>query len=151
MRAALLATDWKTEYGIVVQVGVFERVDELNELAGWVSEHRRLDTIAYDPLEKLPTSLLDGLKKTDGASFTAPPSMNGRVKLTRDPPKLHFPILFLHAASMESVLYGPILDRVVTGTVVYGAASACAMVLEAAQCKAQPLYFHRDRIAVRIS
>lgn len=128
-----------------------DHVDELNDIARWYAEHRDGEMIAVDPLKGLRTSILDGLKTQKGAHFKAPPTVNGRVRFYREAPKLHFPILFLHVATTERSEIEPFISKVKTGTVVYGTAEACAIVLEAAQSEAQPLYFHHDRIAVRIA
>ncbi len=151
IRAAMLAVDWKTDYGLSVQLGIEGVVDDLNKIAGWLAEHRDMGMICIDDLENSKSSLLDNLKAQSGAHYHAPPTLNGRVRMYKTAPELHFPILFLHVATTNRAEIEPIMDQVREGTIVYGTAEACALVCEIAQCEAQPLYFHADRVVVRVA
>ncbi|TFH64464.1 MAG: hypothetical protein E4G91_05715 [Candidatus Zixiibacteriota bacterium] len=151
IRAALRAVDWKTEHGLAVQIGLEGAVDELNKIAAWLSEHRDENFTVIDDLENKRSSLLDSLKAESGAHYHTTPTMNGRVRLYREAPVFHFPILFLHVATMNRTEIVPVAKHIRAGTVLYGAAIACALVCEVAECEAQPLYFHGDKIAVRIA
>jgi hypothetical protein len=109
-----------------------------------------METWCIDDLQNSRESLLDGLKAQTGAHYHTPPTMAGRVRMFKEAPELHFPILFLHAATAEKAELMPLIGSIQAGTVIYGETPACAAVLEAAQCEAQPLYFHEDRLAVRV-
>lgn len=151
VRAALLSTDWKTDYGLAVQVGIEGAVDDLKHIAEWMSEHRHGEVIAIDDMENSKASLLDNLKHQTGAHYIAPPTVPGNVRMYKQAPELHFPILFLSVATTNLAEIKPVLSNLQTGTIMYGSAEACAMACEAAECKAQPLYFHDNRVVVRIA
>lgn len=151
IRAALKAVDWKTEHGLAVQIGVEGAVDDLNKIAAWLSEERRETLTVVDDLKNKRSSLLDGLKAQSGAHYHTPPTMSGNVRLYREAPEFHFPILFLHVATMNRTEIVGVAKRIRAGTVLYGSASACALVCEVAECEAQPLYFHGDKIVVRLT
>lgn len=110
-----------------------------------------METVCIDDLENSKSSLLDGLKAQAGAHYNAPPTVNGRVRMHKVAPELHFPILFLHVATMNRTEIEPVIGQVKAGTIVYGTADACSLTCEIAQCEAQPLYFHDDRVVVRIA
>ena len=150
IRVSLLATDWKTRYGHVVQIGIEDAVDDLNKIALWVYENRDWNVIAVDNLQHKQDSFLDGLKSQTGAHYHVPATMQGNVRLYDEAPALFDPILFLHAASSNRAEIEPIIDNVEPGTIILGSVDACRMVLDAAQCKAQPLYFHGDDISLRV-
>lgn len=150
IRAALLATDWKSRFGFIVQIGVEDHVDDLNKIAFWVGEHRDREVIVVDDLKHKQDSFLDGLKAQEGAHYHVPPTMQGNVRLYVESPKLHDPVLFLHVASCNHADIEPIIENIEPGTIILGSTEACRMVLDAAQCKAQPLYFHGDYLSLRV-
>jgi hypothetical protein len=150
IRASLLAVDWKTRFGHSVQIGIDGHVDDLNKIAFWLSENRDGEIIAVDDLKHKSGSFLDGLKAQVGAHYHVPPTMQGNVRLYPEAPALHNPILFLHAATSNSADIEPIIDNIEPGTIVLGSVDACRTVLDAAQCKAQPLYFHGEDLALRV-
>jgi hypothetical protein len=150
IRLSLLATDWKSRIGHVVQIGIEDVIDELNQIALWVGENRDRDVIAIDNLKHQKDSFLDGLKAQSGAHYHVPRTMQGNVRLFDEAPVLHDPILFLHVATSNRAEIEPVIDNVEPGTIVLGSVDACRIVLEAAQCKAQPLYFHGDDLSLRV-
>ena len=150
IRASLLATDWKSRFGFAVQIGIEGHVDDLNKIALWLGENRDKEIIAVDNLKHKKDSFLDGLKAQVGAHYHVPPTMQGNVRLYDEAPALFDPILFLHVASSNRADIEPIIDNVETGTVILGSVDACRMVLDAAQCKAQPLYFHGNDVSLRV-
>lgn len=109
-----------------------------------------MDIIAVDNLKHKGSSFLDGLKAQVGAHYHVPPTIQGNVRLYMEAPKLHNPILFLHVATSNPADIEPIAKHVEPGTVILGSVDACRNVLEAAQCEAQPLYFHGEDIALRV-
>lgn len=150
IRASLLAVDWKSRFGHAVQIGVDQHVDDLNKIAFWLSENRDMEIIAVDDLKHKSGSFLDGLKAQVGAHYHTPPTMQGNVKLYDEAPAIHNPILFLHAASNSRADIEPMIEHVEPGTIVLGSVDACRVVLDVAQCHAQPLYFHGEDIALRV-
>ena len=150
IRASLLAVDWKDHFGLAVQVGIEGHVDDLNKIASWLYENRDMEITTIDNIEHVGGSFLDGLKSQVGAHYRVPPTMQGNVRLYDEAPVLHHPILFLHVASSNRADIEPIIDNVEPGTVILGSVDACRLVLEAAQCVAQPLYFHGEDIALRV-
>ena len=150
IRASLLAVDWKSRFGVCVQVGIENHVDDLNKVAKWLAENRDKEIITVDNVEHIGGSFLDGLKAQVGAHYHVPPTMQGNVRLYDEAPVLHHPILFLHVASSNVADIEPIIEHVEPGTIVLGSVDACRMVLETAQCEAQPLYFHGEDIALRV-
>lgn len=111
-----------------------------------------METMCIDDLTHAKSSLLDGLKSQQGAHFNAPPTMNGRVRLYKTAPKLHFPILFLHVATTIANELSSILENIRPGAVVFGLRESVAILLtEMREYKAQPLYYHDDHVVVRIA
>lgn len=150
IRSALLATDWKSKLGHVVQIGIEDAVDDLNKIALWVHENRDREVWVIDNLKHSADSFLDGLKSQVGAHYHVPRTMQGNVRLYAEAPVLHNPILFLHVATSERAEIELLMDNVEPGTVVLGSVDACRIVLDVAQCKAQPLYFHGDDVSFRV-
>ena len=150
IRASLLATDWKSRPGHAVQIGIEYHVDTLNTIAKWLYEHRDRNIIAVDNIEHVGGSFLDGLKAQVGAHYHVPPTMQGNIRLYDEAPALFDPILFLHVASSNRADIEPIADNIEPGTIILGSVDACRMVLETAQCEAQPLYFHGDDLSLRV-
>lgn len=150
IRSALLATDWKSKVGHVVQIGIENAVDDLNKIALWVYENRDRHVICVDNLKHKRDSFLDGLKAQVGEHYHVPRTMQGNVRLYVEAPELFDPILFLHVATSERAEIELFMDNVEAGCVVLGSVDACRVVLDAAQCKAQPLYYHEEFIALRV-
>lgn len=150
IRQSLLSTDWKSRFGHVVQVGIEDAVDDLNKIALWVYENRDMNVTAIDNLKHQKDSFLDGLKSQVGAHYHVPATMQGNVRLYDEAPVLHDPILFLHVASSNRADIEPVIDNIEPGTIILGSVDACRIVLEAAQCKAQPLYFHGEFLSIRV-
>lgn len=151
IRKALQATDWKTEHGYCLQIGIDGHVDDVNQIAEWAAEHRDFDTFVVDSMRGCEKSVLDGLKNQVGAHFKAPPTMHGRCKIYPERMELHFPVLFLHVATEVEDDVDFVLDGINTGTVIFGSFAACTMLLELANREGQPLYYAGEHIAIRIA
>jgi hypothetical protein len=149
--ASLTATEWKAEHGYVIQVGVTGSIPQLNQIAAWVAEQRDLPTIAIDDFEGMSDSFLDSSTIKTRKHYKAPPTFSGRVEIYRSTPDLHFPILFLHLANGNIELLSAYFNRLRHPSVVLGSLKACTRLLDAAKLTAQPLYYYRDQVSIRIA
>lgn len=152
LRKALQGTNWKGEHGYIVQIGLEDAVDDLNEIAKWCVEHRDRDVDLVDGFHGFSESILDGLKSQVGVHYKAPPTIQGRVRMWHiDDFTLNFPILFLHVATTRSDDVSFCVDGIKTGTVIFGSVEAVAQILDLSGQEAQPLYSSDGCVAVRIA
>jgi hypothetical protein len=129
---------------------VEDAVDDLNKIALWVYENRDREVWVIDNLKHSRDSFLDGLKSQVGAHYHVPRTMQGNCRLYAEAPVLYDPILFLHVATSERAEIELFKDNIEPGCVFLGSIEACRHVLDTAQCKAQPLYFHGEHLALRV-
>lgn len=146
IRASLIATDWKTEYGFVLQLGVTDHVDKLNMICDWVAIQKGRDTIVVDALKGMKSKIVPGVS----APLASPPTLHSRARLHREMPTLKAPLLFVHVANGDIDALAVNFERIRPPTVIMGTVKNCARLLVAANLTAQPLYFHRDYVSMRI-
>lgn len=154
LRKALQAANWKGEHGYVLQIGIEDAVNDLNQIATWCAEQRDLETTLVDSFSGYSESLLDGLKPQVGVHYKAPPTMHQRVRMYQTLDfTLNFPVLFLHVATCDPDEVSFVVDGIKTGTVIFGNVEAVANILTLTGREAQPLYLtHNDpSVAVRIA
>jgi hypothetical protein len=148
IRASLLATDWKSDFGYAVQVGVVDHVDSLNRIAEWLAEVPRQELFVVDPLATDRKSIITGTAVKTRGHFKIPPTMNGNVRLYGKLPDLKYPIIFLHQAS--DITDDAAIKLLRRGSVVMGSADRCRELLNRAQLTAQPLYACGTQVSIRI-
>lgn len=149
IRAALKRVSWKTEHGLVVQLGIEGSVPDINAISSWLVENFDQDVILIDDCRQQGGSFLDGLKPQVGEHYNVPPTLSGRVRLYEKPPELKFPIHFLSVPTDERYGLKEILPNIQSGTMIFGAADACGDVLEKAELSGEIIYYCGGMLAVR--
>lgn len=149
--ASLQATDWKSEHGYAIQIGVTGSIPQLNFIAAWLTENRSLPTLAVDNFEGVKDSILDGPDIKTRSCYKVPPTFSGGVELYRTLPELFSPILFLYLANGKIDPLFPYFVKLRHPSVVMGSVKACASLLNAAKLTAEPLFYNRGTVSIRVA